>query len=109
MNQVTVTESNDQPSEPLHEGVRPPITIGPERVYDVPQRVWLPIPEGVDPTQVRLYYYHAHGGEAGWYPAENVDGWLVPDSTLYLNTDGATYLGVLVRHAAVVQLGIHSE
>jgi len=90
----------------LSDGLDAPFTIGPERVYDTPQRVWLPVPEDVDPDEVRLYYYHPTGDDRGWYPAETVAGWLVPDSYLELDIDGTTYLGFLVRHAGIVQLGI---
>ena len=96
-------------TEPLAEGIDAPLTIGPEQVYDVPQRVWLPVPDGVDPSAVRIYYFHATGDDQGWYPAENVEGWLVPDSYLHLRTNGTTYLGFLVRHAGIVQLGIPRE
>ena len=67
---------------------------------------WLPVLEGVDPDSVRLYYYHTSGEDRGWYPAENVEGWLVPDSYLHLRLDGVNYLGFVVRHAGIVQLGI---
>jgi hypothetical protein len=63
----------------------------------------------VDPGQVCVYYYHATGDDRGWYPAENVEGWQVPDSYLHLRTNGTTYLGFLVRHAGIVQLGIPAE
>ena len=87
----------------------PAVVIGPERVYDVPQRVWLPMPEGVARGDARLFYYHATGDDRGWYPAERVEGWLVPDSYLYLDVEGVTYLGFLVHHAGIVQLGVPGE
>jgi len=93
-------------AEPLTEGLDVPYLIGPERVYETPQRVWLPLPEDVGSDEVRLYYYHPTGDDRGWYPAENVAGWLVPDSYLDLEVGGTTYLGILVRHAGIVQLGI---
>ncbi len=91
---------------PLEEGLSSPFAIGPDRVYDTPRRVWLPIPLGVDPASVSLYYYHPQGPNRGWYPAEEVAGWLVPDSELQVVIEGRTYLGFLVRHAGMVQLGI---
>ena len=51
-------------------------------MYDKPQRVWLPLPAGADPNTIGIYYYHPNGPDRGWYPAENVLGWLVPDSAL---------------------------
>ena len=78
-------------------------------VLDTPQRVWLPMPEGVAPGSAQLYYYRGSGSDRGWYPAENVEGWLVPGSYLNLDAGGVTYLGFLVRHAGVVRLGIRGE
>jgi len=90
-------------SSPPAEAVGLPFKIGPEKVYDKAQRVWLAVPRSIDPTKVWLYYY-THGADFGWYPAEAVEGWLVPDSYLELQTDGPTYLGFLVRHAGIAQL-----
>ena len=102
---AVLTEADEMVlSAPLNDGVDAPFMIGPERVYDVPQRVWLPLPQGLGPNDVRLYYYHPHGEDRGWFPAENIEGWLVPGSTLYLDMNGSTYLGFLVNHAGIVQL-----
>jgi len=79
-------------------------TAGPA---ETPQRVWLPLPAGVAPGAVTLYYfYHDTSEAAGWYPAQNVEGWLVPDSFLQLEVDGVAYLGLLVRHPGVAQVGL---
>jgi internalin A len=86
-------------------GVEVPQAIEPEQVYPVPQRIWLPVPSGQDPSSLQLYYFHAEGEDRGWYPAENVEGWLVPDSEQIITEDGDTYIGYLVRHAGIVQLG----
>ena len=83
----------------------PIYTIRPESVYDEPQRVWLPLPYGTDADTVGVYYYHPNDEDRGWYPAENVLGWLVPDSALTLDLDGTRYLGLLVRHAAIIHVG----
>ena len=88
------------------DGLDAPAVIGPVEVYETPQRVWLPIPAGVDPASAGLFYYHASGEDAGWYPAEHVEGWLVPGSYRYLEADGVVHLGFLVNHAGIVQLGV---
>ena len=107
---AVVAPADDAPGSPsFAEGIEAPFMVGPERVYDVPQRVWLPVPDGVDPNEVHVYYYHTTGDDQGWYPAENVEGWLVPDSYLHLRTNGTTYLGFLVRHAGIVQLGAPTQ
>ena len=105
---VTVTKSEDT-EETLPEGLDRPFTVGPAQVYEVPQRVWLPIPAGADPSALQLYYYHPNGSGKGWYPAENVEGWLVRDSELFVEIHGNTYLGFLVRHAGIVQVGVPVE
>lgn len=104
-NDITLTAA-DAGSLPAHsEGVGEPYAIGPEEAYAKPQRVWLPAPAGIDPSQLHVYYYHANGDRIGWYPAENVDGFLVPDSLVQVDANGAAYVGFLIRHAGIVQLG----
>ena len=82
----------------------PVYDLGPGQVYDVPQRVWLPLPGGVAAADVQLSFYHTGEDEGGWYAAEQVAGWLVEDSYLALEVDGVRYLGFVVRHGGVVQL-----
>jgi hypothetical protein len=75
----------------------------------VPQRIWLPLPKGTGAENVALYYYHCSGKSGDWYPAENVQGWLVPDSCLTMQIDGITYLGFVVTHSATIQLRLNDE
>jgi hypothetical protein len=84
-------------------GLDQPYTIGPERVYDAPQLVWLPLPEGGAREDLQLYYYHPYGEDAGWYPAQNVIGWLAPEPEQYIEHNGARYVGLRVLHAGIVQ------
>ena len=100
---VTVVESDLIPA--LDAGVGAVYEIGPEEVYDTPQWVWLPVPAGVEAADLALYYYHTPGGDSGWYAAEDVEGWLVPESLEVIERDGATEFGFLVRHSGIVQLG----
>lgn len=98
------------PNHPeLSDASYPIYTIRPEAVYDQPQRVWLPLPDDADPFAIDIYYYHPNGEHRGWYPAEHVLGWLVADSYEILEESGTTYLGFLIRHAAIVQLGFPEE
>ena len=90
-------------------GVGPAYAIAPERLFDTPQRLWIPIPEGADATTLALYYYLPSGDGADWYPAIRVAGWLAPESELIVSIDGTTYLGYAVRHGATVQLGMAPE
>jgi hypothetical protein len=100
--QVTrMLEAPETPADAFAESVR----ILPEEVYASPQRVWLPIPAGMDPAAVGIYYYLANGPDRGWHPAAAINGWLVSGSEMLLETDGQRYLGFQVRHAGIVRLG----
>jgi hypothetical protein len=95
----------DAPNLPiLPGGVGPAFRIGPNQVFDEARRVWLPKPARTESTPLELWYFHETGPERGWYPAENVLGWLVQDSELELTNGGVTYVGVALRHGGVVQL-----
>jgi len=83
--------------------IGPVYEIGPDQVFDAPQRVWLPLPAGIDPAAAQLYYAKPHGSDRGWYPAAHVEGWLVPGSERTLTLDGTTHLGLRIRHAATCQ------
>ena len=85
-------------------GVGTPFSIGPEQLYDEPRVAWLPLPLGIEPDEVALYYHHPYGEFAGWYPAENVIGWLAAADLLTIEEGGITYLGFTINHAATVQL-----
>ena len=100
-------EAADIPEVPSI-GVDVPHMIEPEEAYNTPKLVWLPIPAGVSPNELRLYYYHADGEARGWYPAENIEGWLVEDSFEIIADNGTNYFGFRVRHAGIVQLGTPS-
>jgi hypothetical protein len=88
-------------------GIGQPVVLGPEEVFDTPQLVWLPLPKGTNVAEVDVYYYHNDGDAAGWYPGEEVKGWLAEDSFLHLEANGTSYLGFVARHGALVQLGIN--
>ena len=104
--EVVITLGAKTNSPPLSIGIGTPFTIGPECVYTQPQRVWLPVPKGVDPNAVRIYYHHGAGANPGWYPAEAVEDWLVPENQLFLDVEDTTYIGFLIRHAGIAQLGV---
>ncbi|MDQ1257917.1 MAG: hypothetical protein QG656_2525, partial [Candidatus Hydrogenedentes bacterium] len=87
-------------------GIGPVYAIGAGELYVQPQRVWLPVPEGVTPQDVQLYYYFGAAAGGRWYAAEDVIGWLGPDGYVSIEIDGVTYLGFLVRHGGVATLGV---
>ncbi len=98
------TEAVEAPA-PLAQGLDQPVVVTPDSVYAEPQQVWLPVPAGVNAGDLQLYYYHPNGESRGWHPAEQVEGWLVPDSEQLNTEDGVTYYGFQVRHAGIAQLG----
>ncbi|MBN2308841.1 MAG: hypothetical protein JXR94_07730 [Candidatus Hydrogenedentes bacterium] len=79
--------------------------IEPGAPFAVPQRVWLPVPEGVDAGSVKVYYLLGGVEDGAWYAGENIVGWMVDGIYLQYEVGGATYLGFVVRHGGVVQLG----
>jgi hypothetical protein len=105
-NEITLTQNGaDTTADTLSQGITTPITLGPPTLYSQAQRAWIPIPHGVDPANVTLYYYHHDGAASNWQPAESIQGFLVPSSTLHLTLEGANYLGILINHPAIIQLG----
>jgi len=97
---VTVAELQTPGRLPdLAQGIGPAYRVGPEGVYPVPQRVWLPAPDGADINALALHYYHGADENSGWYRAENVEGWLASHDYWQLELDGVTYLGFLVQHS----------
>ena len=89
---------------PLPGGMGRAYGVGPETAFDVPQRVWLPVPAGTAVEGLGLYYCHRSGERGAWFAAADVDGWVVPDSYLELELNGTTWLGFVVTHGGVVRL-----
>lgn len=90
-------------------GVGQPLAIAPEAVFPEPVRITLPIPTHVSPDEVGLFFYQRAEADLGWYPAENVIGWVVPESIHIETGEGAHYIAFDARHAAIVQLGIRAD
>jgi PKD repeat protein len=105
---VSLAPAEEEPP-PLATGVGPVYRIGPDEVFADPQRVWLPVPDGYEPGEVRVYFHQPVGDDSGWYEAGRVEGWAVPDSYLATDLDGAAWIGFVVRHAGTVQLGLPEE
>ena len=96
---VTVAEPLVDAPEAVGE---PAYRIGPDQLFSVPQRAWLPLPDGVDEAAAQLYYYQQE--DQCWYRGEDVEGWVVDGSYLVLEMDGVRYLGVVLRHGGLVRL-----
>ena len=61
----------------------------------------------MNPEDVAIYYYYVDksGDEHGWYPGSTIKGWLPETELLEVEVNGTRYLGFLVRHGALVQVG----
>ncbi|MCC6695986.1 MAG: BACON domain-containing protein [Candidatus Hydrogenedentes bacterium] len=100
-------EANDVRA--LAGGVGPVYRVAEDQAFETPQRVWLPVPEGFSGSDLAVFYYQPTGDAVGWYPAENVEGWLVPESVTLDTVDGLSYIGLEIRHGATLQLGVPLE
>lgn len=79
--------------------------VGPPAVFDEPVPVLIPVPKGVDPDDLDIFYYSEDAQHAGWYRGENVAGWLVPGTRRIVKEDGRVFIEIDVNHGGVVQLG----
>jgi hypothetical protein len=89
----------------LDGGAGIPYALAPEQAFESPERIWLPVPEGVDPATLTVYYHVADGVTHGWYAADTVQGWMVPGSLQIHEEDDGAWIGLSVTHGGVVQLG----
>jgi len=87
----------------------PVYRIGPSGVFDEPQTIQIPVPEGTDANSLEIYYFSESQLHYGWYRGENVVGWLVPGSRHTVVEDGVPYIEIQVNHAGLVQLGKPGE
>jgi Chitobiase/beta-hexosaminidase C-terminal domain len=78
--------------------------IGPQGVFDEAIPVWIPVPDGAAPDLVEVYYFSEADEHSGWYPAENVIGWMVPGSRRTVIENGETFIEIWVNHSGLVQL-----
>jgi hypothetical protein len=93
----------------LQDSLAPAQTIAPISPYDGATEVVLSL-AGIDEGQtLQLYYLFDDGISATWYPAEAIDGWLVPDSLRIEDRDGEESLVFEVLHGAIVQVGVAQE
>ncbi len=107
-NLVVVSEQVQEGLALLDAAVGPAYWIGPEEVFMTPQQVWLPVPEDVNPERIQVFY-HLEGETPKWHPAEDVEGLLAAQDYLVLDVNGVAYLGFVVEHGGVMQLGLPME
>jgi len=80
--------------------------VGPAGVYAAPVTIQIPVPAEQAADQLAIYYYSEAASHTGWYPAENVVGWLVPGSRQVVEKDGQAFIEIQVNHSGVLQLGL---
>jgi hypothetical protein len=79
--------------------------IGPRAAFASPQRVWLPLPDGLPAAQAQIYFLFDDGDTPTWLPGDQITGWLASAETLTVNLESGPYLGFLVTHGGTVRLG----
>jgi hypothetical protein len=92
-------------SATFDDGYGAPYLLRPDAPYAQPQRIWLPIPAGIDPGKTEVYFFYDDGTNPAWHASPDVVGWELPGQRLVEERDGATYLGLLVTHGGLIQLG----
>jgi CSLREA domain-containing protein len=105
---ATLTPADEDAAPQIIGGAGNACVIGPDCLFDAPQWVWLPVPDGMSAGELGVFYFKGRGEDAGWYPADNVEGWLVPESDLVSEFGGVECLGFQVRHGGIVQLAPRS-
>lgn len=78
--------------------------IAPDTPFGAPRHVWVPVPPGAEIEHVAVYYLDA-GGTETWYLAEEVHGWLVPQSYDVVEDGDVLFLGLSVNHGGIIRLG----
>jgi hypothetical protein len=78
--------------------------IAPSQVFAAPLTILIPLPENCR-EDADIYYYSESTKHTGWYPAQNVSGFMEPGTRKTVEVDGQKYIEVQVNHGGVVQLG----
>jgi hypothetical protein len=93
-----------QPIELTDNPVGPIYTFVPSGVFDPPITLEIPLPPTVDPATVQMLYYSESAAHQGWFRAEDVEGWIVPESIQITKCDSGACLVFEVTHSGVLQL-----
>ncbi|MFP6583619.1 MAG: immunoglobulin-like domain-containing protein [Candidatus Hydrogenedentota bacterium] len=92
----------------LQEGIREPLRIHPQQVFENTKTVWLEIPDGTPSDAIRLMYFKLNGTQDGeWHSAENVAGFLESTAPEVVRWEGLSFIGYRVRHGGIVQLRLN--
>jgi hypothetical protein len=104
--QQVVEETGIEPlPEILAASVSPVYRLGPPGVFMEAVVVQIPVPAGMDPAELGVWYFSESARHCGWYPGDRVQGWIAPESLGVVEEDGELYVQFEVNHSGVMQLG----
>jgi len=103
---VTLTEEANVNTLPEILGTpqSPVYRIAPAAAFLEPVTIQIPVPDGVNPDSLNIYYFSESDLHNDWYPADNVIGWIVPESRQNVYMDNRAYVEIQVNHAGILQL-----
>ena len=78
-------------------------------VFDDALTVWVPVAVDAEGDGLEVYYFSESLEHRGWYPADQVIGWMVPGSNRAVSEDGRTYVEIQVNHSGIVQLAPRAD
>jgi hypothetical protein len=99
---IAISEVTESAVPDFIESIGPRYSIYPAAPFGSPQRVCIPVPGAVEPNEVVPHLYIAN---EGWYPATQVDGWLVPDTLEVSTVNGVPCVTFEATFGGIVQLG----
>ncbi len=102
---VSVAEVNVSNIPDFIESMGPRYQVSPALSFDAPQHIEIPVPDGVEPSEMVPHLY-VEG--AGWVPAASVGGWIVPGSLAVEIENGVPCVTFDATFGGLVQLGYAS-
>jgi hypothetical protein len=85
--------------------ISPAYRMQAEGVYTTPVLVQIDATHAYGANDISLYYFSECALHGGWYPAEHVDGLIVPGSLEYIEGHGKKGVRFLANHSGVFALG----
>lgn len=106
---VSLFEGGGAPLPELAGGAGLVFEVAPEQLFDLPQRVWLPVPADSEASGLEPYLYLEGRETSGWHRGASVAGWLGSGDLMELELNGLQYVGLVVHHGGIVRLGPAGE
>ncbi|MCC6798062.1 MAG: hypothetical protein IT366_23320 [Candidatus Hydrogenedentes bacterium] len=99
---VSVVEATVSNIPDFIESMGPRYEIYPAQQFDAPQHVAIPVPDGVEPSEM-LPHLYVDG--AGWVPGQLAEGWIVPGTVAVETVNGVPCVTFDANFGGLVQLG----